>query len=226
MSRMSSMEEAYAKLDQDQIDEIEEKFAKADAAQKNFEKWNQKDIDRTIRAIAWKVANTQTFKELVAMSIQESKMGDPISRENKKYKIRGVLRDALRQKSVGIIEEIPEKGIVKYAKPVGVIACVVPATNPDLTPAGNAIYALKARNAIIFSPHPRAAKTGGRTIELMREGLREAGAPEDLIQILGQGKAKINKFMSMGAFTEMGKNRNRHVEYFFIILVFLGYIAY
>jgi sulfoacetaldehyde dehydrogenase len=56
MSRMSSMEEAYAKLDQDQIDEIEEKFAKADAAQKNFEKWNQKDIDRTI-LIAMGTAN-------------------------------------------------------------------------------------------------------------------------------------------------------------------------
>ena len=196
MSRMSSMDEAYAKLNQDQIDEIEEKFAKADAAQKIFEKWNQEEIDRTIRAIAWKVANTQTFKELVAMSIEESKMGDPVSRENKRFKIRGVLRDALRQKSVGIIEEIPEKGIVKYGKPVGVIACVVPATNPDLTPAGNAIYALKARNAIIFSPHPRAVKTGGRTIELMREGLRQVGAPEDLIQIMGQGKAKINKSMS------------------------------
>ncbi|HQI16055.1 MAG TPA: aldehyde dehydrogenase family protein, partial [Bacillota bacterium] len=196
MSRMSSMEEVYSKLNQDQIDEIEEKFARADAAQKIFEKWSQEEVDRTIRAIAWKVANTQTFKELVKMSIEESGMGDPVSRENKKFKIRGVLRDALRQKSVGIIEEIPEKGIVKYGKPVGVIACVVPATNPDLTPAGNAIYALKARNAIIFSPHPRAVKTGGRTIELMREGLRQVGAPEDLIQILGVGKAKINKAMS------------------------------
>lgn len=193
MSRMNSMEEAYSKLDQDQIDEIEEKFARADVAQKEFEKWGQEEIDRTIRAIAWKVANTQTFKELVKMSIEESKMGDPVSRINKKNKIRGVLRDALREKSVGVIEELPEKGIVKYGKPVGVIACIVPATNPDLTPAGNAIYALKARNAIIFSPHPRAAKTGGRTIELMREGLRQVGAPEDLIQILGQGKAKINR---------------------------------
>ncbi|MDO5061563.1 MAG: aldehyde dehydrogenase family protein [Peptostreptococcaceae bacterium] len=196
MSRMNSMKEAYEKLDQDQIAEIEEKFAKADAAQKEFEKWPQEDIDRAIQAIAWKVANSKTFRELVSMSIEESKMGDFVSRENKKYKIRGVLRDALRQKSVGIIEEIPEKGIVKYGKPVGVIACVVPATNPDLTPAGNAIYALKARNAIIFSPHPRAVKTGGKTIELMREGLREVGAPEDLIQILGQGKAKVNKALS------------------------------
>ena len=67
---------------------------------------------------------------------------------------------------------------------------------PGFDSAGNAIYALKARNAIIFSPHPRAVKTGGRTVELMREGLRQVGAPEDLIQILGLGKAKINKAMS------------------------------
>ncbi|HZH92923.1 MAG TPA: aldehyde dehydrogenase family protein [Tissierellaceae bacterium] len=196
MSRMSSMDEVYAKLDEYQIAEIEEKFERADKAQKEFEKWSQEEIDRTIQAIAWKVANTKTFKELVKMSIEESKLGDPVSRENKRFKIRGVLRDALRQKSVGVIEELPEKGVVKYAKPVGVIACVIPATNPDLTPAGNAIYALKARNAIIFSPHPRALKTGGKTIELMREGLREVGAPEDLIQILGQGKAKVNKSLS------------------------------
>ena len=59
-------------------------------------------------------------------------------------KIRGVLRDALRQPSVGIIEEDPDKGLVKYGKPAGIIGCIVPATNPDLTPAGNAIYGMNA----------------------------------------------------------------------------------
>ena len=69
MSRMSSMDEAYAKLNQDQIDEIEEKFAKADAAQKIFEKWNQEDIEGRITAIAVKLPNTQTFTELGGMTI-------------------------------------------------------------------------------------------------------------------------------------------------------------
>jgi len=193
VSRMNDMTAAYEKLNQDQIDELEATFARADAAQREFEKWSQEDIDRAIRAIAWSVANTKTFKMLVKMSIEESGLGDPVSRENKRFKIRGVLRDALREKSVGVIEEIPEKGIVKYAKPVGIIACIIPATNPDLTPAGNAIYALKARNAVIFSPHPRAVKTGGKTIQLMRDALAKVGAPVDLIQILGQDKARINK---------------------------------
>ena len=67
---------------------------------------------------------------LVEMGIKESGLGDSVSRMGKRMKIRGVLRDALRQKSVGIIEEQPEKGIVKYGKSAGIVACIVPTTNP------------------------------------------------------------------------------------------------
>ncbi|WP_211364224.1 aldehyde dehydrogenase family protein [Propionivibrio limicola] len=203
MSRQNDMQERYAelKLNEDQIAEVEEAFAKADKAQKEFETWSQEAIDRAIRSVAQIVSNSKTFHELVEMGIAESAFGDPLSREAKRFKIRGILRDCLREKSVGIIEEVPEKRIVKYAKPVGVIACVIPATNPDLTPAGNAIYAIKARNAIIFSPHPRTLKTSRRTVELMREGLRRVGAPEDLVQVLGY-KAKINKGISEALMTK------------------------
>lgn len=203
MSRQNDMKARYAelKLTQDQIDEIEEAFARADQAQKAFETWSQEAIDRTIKSVGQMVSNSKAFHELVELGIQESNFGDPISREAKRFKIRGILRDCLRQKSVGIVEEIPEKRIVKYAKPVGVIACVIPATNPDLTPAGNAIYAVKARNAIIFSPHPLTLKTSRKTIELMREGLRRVGAPEDLIQILGY-KGKINRGFSEALMTK------------------------
>jgi len=110
----------------------------------------------------------------------------------KRMKIRGVLRDALRQKSVGIIEEIPEKGIVKYGKPAGIIACIVPTTNPDLTPAGNAIYAIKARDVVIFSPHPRSKRTSFETVALMRQALEREGAPADILQCL----TKVNIPMS------------------------------
>ena len=204
MSRQNNMPERYAelKLTPEQIDEIEASFARADKAQHEFETWSQEAIDRTIQSVAQIVANSKTFHELVELGIQESDFGDPISREAKRFKIRGILRDCLRQKSVGIVEEIPEKRIVKYAKPVGVIGCIIPATNPDLTPAGNAIYAIKARNAIIFSPHPRTLKTSRKTIELMREGLKRVGAPEDLVQILGY-KAKINKGFSEALMTKV-----------------------
>jgi sulfoacetaldehyde dehydrogenase len=204
MSRQNDMQARYAelKLTPEQIAEIEESFERADKAQKEFETWSQEAIDRTIRSVAQMVANSKTFHELVELGISESDFGDPLSREAKRFKIRGILRDCLRQKSVGIIEEIPEKRIVKYAKPVGVIGCVIPATNPDLTPAGNAIYSIKARNAIIFSPHPRTLKTSRKTIELMRAGLARVGAPEDLVQILGY-KAKINKGFSEALMTKV-----------------------
>jgi sulfoacetaldehyde dehydrogenase len=94
----------------------------------------------------------------------------------------GILRDALRQKSMGIIEEIPEKGIVKYAKPAGVIASLVPVTNAALTESGNGIYALKCKDAIIFSPHPASKKTTNETVRLMRAALKREGAPEDIFQ--------------------------------------------
>ena len=69
------------------------------------------------------------------------------------------MRDALRQKSMGIVEEDPAKGIVKYAKPAGVIVSLIPMTNPEITPVGTAINAMKAKDAVIFSPHPRTTKT-------------------------------------------------------------------
>ena len=164
--------------------ELDAAFEKAQKALEIVEGYDQETVDRLCQAVAWSVANKKTFLELVDMGIAESNLGDPGSRQGKRFKILGCLRDALRQKSIGIIEEIPEKGIVKYGKPVGVIASLVPTTNPTLTPAGQAIYAIKARDAIIFSPHPRSAKTTNRAVKIMREALKKCGAPEDLLQSL------------------------------------------
>jgi sulfoacetaldehyde dehydrogenase len=72
------------------------------------------------------------------------------------------------------------------------VACIVPTTNPDLTPAGNAIYAIKARDVVIFSPHPRSKRTSFETVRLMREALEREGAPADILQCL----TKVNIPMS------------------------------
>src|SRR5262245_19976408 len=140
----------------------------------------QAAVDRLCRAIAWATSNETTATRLANMSVDESGMG---GREpTRRAKIMGVLRDALRQKSIGIIEEIPEKGIVKYAKPAGVIASLIPVTTPYVTPATAAIYAIKCRDAVIFSPHPASRKTTFETVRIMRAALKKAGAPEDLLQ--------------------------------------------
>jgi len=149
-----------------------------------IENYDQTRIDRLCQAVGWATANEKTFTRLSYMSVDESGLGDREGRPNKRFKIMGILRDALRQKSIGIIEEIPEKGIVKYAKPVGVIASLVPVTNASLTESGNGIYSLKCKNAIIFSPHPASKKTTFETVRIMREALRRQGAPEDLFQCI------------------------------------------
>ncbi|MEW5980071.1 MAG: aldehyde dehydrogenase family protein [Acidobacteriota bacterium] len=142
--------------------------------------YDQARIDRLCQAVGWATANEKTATRLAHMGVDESGLGDREGRPNKRFKIMGILRDALRQKSMGVIEECPEKGIVKYAKPAGVIASLVPVTNAALTEPGNGIYALKCKDAIIFSPHPASRKTTFETVRIMREALRRQGAPEDV----------------------------------------------
>ena len=185
--------EAAKPLTDEQKHELEDIFARAKKALAIIATYDQARVDRLCQAIAWEVANKRTFTRLVEMGIAESGLGDPESRMGKRMKIRGVLRDALRQKSVGIIEEIPEKGLVKYGKPAGIIACVVPTTNPDLTPAGNAIYAIKARDVVIFSPHPRSKKTSYETVRLMRAALEREGAPPDILQCVTKANIPMSQ---------------------------------
>jgi len=160
----------------------QELLRRARQAMQCIEDYDQAQIDRLCQAVGWATANEKTFTRLAQMSVDESGLGDREGRPNKRFKIMGILRDALRQKSIGIVEEIPEKGIVKYAKPAGVIASLVPVTNAALTEAGNGIYALKCKDAIVFSPHPASKRTTVETVRIMREALKRQGAPEDIFQ--------------------------------------------
>jgi sulfoacetaldehyde dehydrogenase len=158
----------------------QDRLGRARAAMHAIAEYGQADVDRLCRAIAWATANPDTAARLANMSVDESGMG---SREpSRRGKVLGVLRDALRQKSIGVIEEIPEKGIVKYAKPAGVIASLIPVTSPYITPITVAIYALKCKDAVIFSPHPASRKTTFETVRLMRAALAALGMPEDVLQ--------------------------------------------
>jgi sulfoacetaldehyde dehydrogenase len=153
---------------------------RAQSAMAAIAHYDQATVDRLCRAIAWAGGNEQTATRLANMSVDESGMG---SREPKRRaKVQGILRDALRQKSIGIIEEIPDKGIVKYAKPAGVITALIPVTSPYVTPVGIAIYAVKCKDAVIFSPHPGSRKTTNEAVRVMRAALRKQGVPEDVLQ--------------------------------------------
>ncbi|HJZ78508.1 MAG TPA: aldehyde dehydrogenase family protein [Vicinamibacterales bacterium] len=158
----------------------QELLARARGAMRAVDAYDQTAVDRLCRAVAWAGGSEQTATRLARMSVDESGIGSP--EPKRRAKVLGILRDALRQKSIGVIEEVPERGVVKYAKPAGVIASLIPVTSPYVTPIGIAIYALKCRDAVIFSPHPGSRRTTGETVRLMRAALRRLGAPEDLLQ--------------------------------------------
>src|SRR3954462_5425590 len=137
----------------------QELLQRARCAMRAIEGYDQKTVDRLCQAVAWATANEATATRLANMGVDESGLGDREGRPNKRCKILGILRDALRQKSMGVIEELPEKGIVKYAKPAGVIAGLLPVTNPLVTMVNMAINAVKCKDAVIFSPHPMSRRT-------------------------------------------------------------------
>jgi acyl-CoA reductase-like NAD-dependent aldehyde dehydrogenase len=165
-------------------DAAQDLLTRARAAMSAAAGYDQADVDRLCQAIAWATANERTFGRLTRMSVDESGMGSAEGVPARRWKILGILRDALRTKSVGIIEELPEKGLVKYAKPVGVIAGLLPVTNPLVTMVNMAINAIKCKDAVIFSPHPMSRKTALEIARVLRAALKKQGAPEDLILCL------------------------------------------
>jgi len=173
---------------------------RARAAMKAIEPLDQRAVDRLCQAIAWAAANEGTATRLARMSVEESGMGIP--EPSRRGKVLGILRDALRQRSMGIIEENPEKGLVKYAKPAGVITSLIPVTSPYITPIGIAIYALKCKDAVIFSPHPASRKTTNEVVRLMREALTRQGIVADLLQCVERPSIPLaNELMSKADLT-------------------------
>lgn len=166
----------------EQIQMLDEMVARARAAADIIATYDQERVDRLCQAVAAAVCDMKVWAPICDEAVDETGLGDKVTKRNKRNKIKLILRDCLRNKSVGIIEEIPEKGLVKYAKPVGVIATLVPTTNPCLTPAGQIVYAIKARDVLICSPHPRAKNVTNKCINIIREALVREGAPADIIQ--------------------------------------------
>jgi len=156
----------------------------ARAAMHAIEDYDQTAVDRLCQAVAWAAGNQEAAVRLANMSVDETGMG---GREpSRRAKVLGILRDALRQKSMGIIEELPAQGLVKYAKPAGVIAALIPVTSPYVTPISIAIYAIKCKDAVVFSPHPGSRKTTAETVRILRRALDKLGAPPDVLQCVEQ----------------------------------------
>jgi len=164
---------------------IEDVMRRARRAFARFRDVGQERADEAVRAIAWSIYKPEHARQLAELAVADTKLGNVTDKIVKNQrKTFGTLRDLLRAKSVGVIEEDKAKGIVKYAKPMGVVAALTPSTNPAATPVNKAMMALKARNAIVIAPSPLGYETTERAVDLMRAALDRIGLPADLVQVL------------------------------------------
>lgn len=164
---------------------IQSLIEKAREAQQVFEKYSQEEVDCAVRAIGKAIYDNAD--PLAKMAAEETGMGkyeDKIIKNATKAKATWFRLKGM--KSRGVIAVHDETGILEVAKPMGVIGCIAPTTNPTMTPMHNAMCALKGGNAILICPHPRAKQTGIESVNIMRAALKEIGAPEDLIQIVSE----------------------------------------
>ena len=148
---------------------------------------SQARIDEAVTALAWSIYQPEHASILAEEAVRSTGLGNVPDKVTKNTrKTFGTLRDLLRAKTVGVIEEDPAKGLVKYAKPVGVVAAVCPSTNPAATPINKAMLALKGGNAVIIAPSPAGWSASAMTVDFARAELARIGLPADLIQILPQ----------------------------------------
>jgi sulfoacetaldehyde dehydrogenase len=164
---------------------VDELVRRGRAAMASFAEADQARVDEAVTALAWSLYNPGHARELADLAVKDTQLGNvPDKIIKKQRKTFGTLRDLLRVKSVGIIEEDKKLGIVKYAKPIGLVCAITPSTNPGATPVNKAMMAIKGRNAIIIAASPAGLRTTARTVEFMRAELKKIGLPEDLVQIL------------------------------------------
>ena len=165
--------------------------AAARVAQKEYEKMPQAQVDAAVKAIGKAVYDNA--EELAHMAVEETRMGRYDSKIAKcKNKSKSTWWRMKDLKSRGIIERDEVNGIMKVAKPIGVVGCVTATTNPVINPMHNSMCALKCGNAVIICPHPRAKGVGVRTVELMNEALDKLGMPKNLIQIIAEPTMELS----------------------------------
>ena len=165
----------------DNVEKLEKALAEVKAAQKIFSTFSQEKVDEIFKAAA--VAANRMRIPLAKMAVEETGMGvveDKVIKNN--YAAEYIYNAYKNTKTCGVIEEDREFGIKKVAEPIGVIAAVIPTTNPTSTAIFKTMIALKTRNGIIISPHPRAKKSTIEAAKVVLEAAVKAGAPENIIR--------------------------------------------
>jgi len=160
-------------------------IARARAAQREYERCDQQQVDEAVVAAGWAIMEPGRNRALAELAVRDTGLGDVEDKVTKNHrKTLGLLRDLKGVKSVGVIAEYPERGIVEIARPAGVVAAITPSTNPAATPANKVINALKCRNAVIVAPSPKGWSTCNALVGYIHAELSKLALPADLVQCL------------------------------------------
>lgn len=170
---MSSTQE-----DRDYVKSLVERSRKAQRAAFGY---SQERVDELAVAIMYSLSRLEMAVAIADVAQAETDMGTYDAKIAKfTGKLPMVWQDIKDVRTVGVLERIPEKGLVKLGKPLGVIAALIPSTTGDVTPVFDGVLGLRGRNSVIFAPHPRSKKTTIMVVDKMREILKLNDAPEDL----------------------------------------------
>jgi len=166
------------------IQEVRTKVEKAYAAWLKYRAYSQEQVDSIVERMA--AAGRANAQRLAELAVEETGYGNVKDKIAKNLLNADLLPRKMRgMRTIGLLREIPEERIVEYAVPVGVVAAILPTTNPTSTAIYKILISLKAGNAIVLSPHPRAVRCTCATADLLYRASQEAGAPADIIQCLG-----------------------------------------
>ncbi len=166
-------------------DNIQEMYARGRKAFEEVEFWSQEKVDMVCQAVGYALTQEDVRITLGNLAVDESGIGKKEDKIAKIYnKTLGTLWDQKGVKTCGMISDDKEMGVRTFAKPMGVVANVVPCTNPESTICCLALSTIKTRNAMIVTPHPRTQETSYKTVEFIREALEKVGAPVDLVQCI------------------------------------------
>ena len=177
---------------------VGELVARARAAQRAVDGWSQAQVDALVAAAGWAIVEPARNRALAERAVEDTGLGNvPDKIAKNRRKTMGLLRDLAGAKSVGVITEDRDSGVIEIARPVGVVAAITPSTNPAATPANNVINALKGRNAIIVAPSPKGASTLALLLEFIHAELDRVGAPRDLVQMLPMPVSREHTFELM-----------------------------
>ena len=164
----------------DSVEALQERMTLMRKAQREFAKFTQEQVDHIFFEAA--MAANKARIPLAKMAVEETGMGVMEDKVIKNHYASEYIYHAYRNtKTVGVLEEDPAFGIKKIAEPIGLVAAVIPTTNPTSTAIFKALLCLKTRNAILISPHPRAKKCTAEAARIVYEAAVKAGAPEGII---------------------------------------------